>query len=45
MEKYTIIFCEDNKICFQGKDGIADPMNILCDGKISKIINTEKMTA
>jgi len=43
MEKYQILFCEDNKICFQGKDGIVDPASILCTGKILDFSDTKEI--
>jgi len=32
MKKYTVLFCEDNKICFQGIEGIVDPKEVLKGG-------------
>ena len=43
MKKYTILFCEDNKICFQGEGGIENPEDILCTGKILEFSDTKEV--
>jgi len=32
MKKYQVLFCNDNKICFQGEDGIVNPQEALSGG-------------
>jgi hypothetical protein len=45
MKKYTVLFCEDNKICFQdeGDVGIVNPMDILTNGRIIKTGNIREV--
>jgi hypothetical protein len=43
--KYTVLFCEDNKICFQGEDGvgIVNPADILTNGRIIRKETTKEI--
>lgn len=36
--KYHVLFCNDNKICFQGEGnvGIVNPEDILANGRLTK---------